>query len=210
MSSLRAPVESLLTGFLQCPRAACNMAGRQGTDLKAAFAPWISQTKPFPPTLQTCQLPFYLLSRRSPCGGDHSSILRLAGSARQFRETTASLRIRYVLEVHGWGPPPHWLERSLKTAILITPERLQDPGQFSFHSRGGLCELCLRTLLPGVTFFFFFFEYMCVILQGFIFPLLSMAVTLKSDHPLFPETLWVSSTLPSANKSKKKKKKGQV
>lgn len=51
---------------------------------------------------------------------------------------------------------------------------------------------------------------MCVILQGFIFPLLSMAVTLKSDHPLFPETLWVSSILPSANKSKKKKKKGQV
>lgn len=48
---------------------------------------------------------------------------------------------------------------------------------------------------------------MCVILQGFIFPLLSMAVTLKSDHPLFPETLWVSSTLPSANKSKKKKKR---
>lgn len=51
---------------------------------------------------------------------------------------------------------------------------------------------------------------MCVILQGFIFPLLSMAVTLKSDHPLFPETLWVSSILPSANKSKKKKKKAKL
>lgn len=140
------------------------MAGRQGTYWKAAFAPWISQTKSFPPAVQTCQLPFCLLSRRSPCGDDHSSVLQLAGSARQFRETTESLRIRCVLEVHGQGPPPHWLER--------TESQNGHPGEhpsvsrirasFSFHSCGGLCELCLGTFLPGVVFFCF--EYVCVIL----------------------------------------------
>lgn len=168
MSSLRAPVESLLTGFLRCPRAACNMAGRQGTYLKAAFAPWVSQTKPFPPTLQTCQLPFYLLSRRSPCGGDHSSILRLAGSARQFRETTASLRIRSVLEVHGWGPPPHWLERSLKTAILVNARA--SPGSrpvlFSFPWES------LRALSQNSSTwrdFFFFLIHVCYF-TGLYFP----------------------------------------
>lgn len=33
-----------------------------------------------------------------------------------------------------------------------------------------------------------------------------MAVTLKSDHPLFPETLWVSTPSPQPTKAKKKKK----
>lgn len=156
MSSLRAPVESLLTGFLPCPRAACKMAGRQGTYLKAAFAPWISQTKPFPPTLQTCQLLFYLLSRRSPCGGDHSSILPLAGSARQFRETTASLRIRCVLEVHGCGPPLHWLERSLKTAILVNARASPGSRPVLFSFPWGSLSQNSSTWRDLFSFLFFF------------------------------------------------------
>lgn len=37
-----------------------------------------------------------------------------------------------------------------------------------------------------------------------------MAFTLKSDYPLIPETLCVSSARPSANKSKKKKTKFSI
>lgn len=136
--------------------------------MKAAFPPWISQTKPFPPTLQTCQLLFYLLSRRSPCGGDHSSILPLAGSARQFRETTASLRIRCVLEVHGWGPPLHWLERSLKTAILVNARASPGSRPVLFSFPWGSLSQNSSTWRDLFSFLFFFLNT-CVLFYRALF-----------------------------------------
>lgn len=166
-----------------CPKAACNTAGRRGFYLKAAFAPWISQTNSFPPTLQTCQ-PTPLPLEQMESLWRWPQLLPAVGWLSQTAQWDHKV-FKDMFRKYAYGGPPTLVRTNgvrmvwrLQPGPLAQPgirarrkkrdrhpgERsgcLQDLGQFSLHSSGVFVTSVSEHFSLA---WFFFFKYMYVIL----------------------------------------------